>query len=332
MNSKVSIIIPTMNSSTYIRKCLESIEFQDYENIQTIIIDGGSSDATFEIAKEYIGRLKIIMKVVPGSSQGEARNNGVDISTGDYILFLDSDDSFYSKDSVRHMVENIENTSHDFVNYAINFVDENGVIKKKVGPFKVNTLIGDTIFRYALVDKEVYSIPWNKIYRKSFLIGNNICFPDCEMEDMYYSRICAYYASTVGFSDKLVISASVREGSLSRNIKVCNANGLVNIFNMIEDFLKKRHEYKLYYDDYRRFVLKNSSYLIILSSYRTIDDEQYKTILNILFSLSFNKYKIYLHDILHLNILNYFILLLLKWKYPLFIMRKLRNIIHIAGY
>ena len=106
MDLKVSIIIPVYNSEEYIKRCLESVINQTYKNLEILIINDGSKDKSDEIIKSYKDdRIKYITQENRGLSG--ARNTGIDNSTGDYIMFLDSDDSI-DLDAVSLLVERIK--------------------------------------------------------------------------------------------------------------------------------------------------------------------------------------------------------------------------------
>lgn len=97
---KFSIIMPTYNNVDVIKKSVESIFVQTYENWELIIVNDGSTDDTVEVLEEYIkndNRVKLITQVNKGPFQ--ARINGLKQATGDYLLFLDADD-YYEKDSL----------------------------------------------------------------------------------------------------------------------------------------------------------------------------------------------------------------------------------------
>lgn len=82
----VSVIIPTKNSAVTIEKCLKSIVDQTYPKIEVIIVDGLSTDITRKIAEEFSAKI-----VISNSRRSEARNIGAESSTGEYLLFVDSD-------------------------------------------------------------------------------------------------------------------------------------------------------------------------------------------------------------------------------------------------
>ena len=85
-----SIIIPAYNAEAYLSRCLDSIFSQDYEDYEVIVINDGSTDGTATILKRY-PQVKVINQSNHGMSS--ARNRGLEVAQGDYILFVDSDDS-----------------------------------------------------------------------------------------------------------------------------------------------------------------------------------------------------------------------------------------------
>ena len=92
-NPLISIIVPVYNVEPYLKRCFDSILAQTYTNIEIILIDDGSTDASPHICNEYANkdnRIKVVHKKNGG--QSEARNQGIDICKGDYISFVDSDD------------------------------------------------------------------------------------------------------------------------------------------------------------------------------------------------------------------------------------------------
>ena len=114
MENMVSVIIPAYNVELYLEQCVESILNQTYRNIEVIIINDGSIDKTGEIAD----RLKIVDEriiVIHNQNKGvsASRNDGLQKSTGDYIVFVDADD-FLSDDYVDYMMKLVEVTGSDF--------------------------------------------------------------------------------------------------------------------------------------------------------------------------------------------------------------------------
>lgn len=98
MEDLVSVIVPVYNTEKYLRKCIDSIVEQTYTNLDIILVDDGSTDASGVICDEYAGkdsRIRVIHKENEGN--GQARNTGLDYTEGGYILWVDSDDMIHRK-------------------------------------------------------------------------------------------------------------------------------------------------------------------------------------------------------------------------------------------
>jgi glycosyltransferase involved in cell wall biosynthesis len=91
---RISVIIPTYNHAQYLGEAIESVLSQDYPDMEVIVVDDGSSDNTREVTANYVG--KIICVEQPNGGCALARNTRLNIATGEYIAFLDSDDSLLS--------------------------------------------------------------------------------------------------------------------------------------------------------------------------------------------------------------------------------------------
>lgn len=102
----VSIIIPVYNSAKIIERALSDILLQTYPNLEIIVVDDGSSDNSFELAKQYEG-INFIVCRQPNGGAAKARNKGVSLANGKYIQFLDIDD-FLSKDKIAKQVYELE--------------------------------------------------------------------------------------------------------------------------------------------------------------------------------------------------------------------------------
>ena len=103
---KITVIIPMYNVEKYIKRCINSIINQKYNNIEIILIDDGSTDNSYNIAHNYEindPRIKVIKKENEGVSS--SRNIGIQIATGDYITFIDADD--YIKKNTFYKINNI---------------------------------------------------------------------------------------------------------------------------------------------------------------------------------------------------------------------------------
>lgn len=116
---KISIIIPVYNSEKYIEKCLNSIIHQTYKNLEIIVVNDGSSDNSLNIIKNYSKidkRIKILNQKNEGVSS--ARNNALKIKTGEYVMFVDSDD-WIELNTCEALINEIKKTKSDIVIYNL---------------------------------------------------------------------------------------------------------------------------------------------------------------------------------------------------------------------
>ncbi|SFB11050.1 glycosyltransferase family 2 protein [Azotobacter beijerinckii] len=123
-SEKVSIIIPVYNVEKYLAECLDSALRQDYENIEIIAINDGSTDASLSILEEFHAKHQnIIVKSIPNQGLSVARNTGLEIATGEYILFLDSDD-FIEKHTISTCLGHLKQHQTDIIFFSANvFLD-----------------------------------------------------------------------------------------------------------------------------------------------------------------------------------------------------------------
>lgn len=132
MSCRVSVIVPAYDSEEYICDCVESILKQNLEDIEIIIIDDGSKDNTLKICNKYKlldDRIKVIHQENKGISG--ARNMGIEYATGEYIAFVDSDDTI-EFNMYNELYSLASKSNADFVDSGINIVDLKSSIKNKV--------------------------------------------------------------------------------------------------------------------------------------------------------------------------------------------------------
>ncbi|MDA9768684.1 glycosyltransferase, partial [Flavobacteriaceae bacterium] len=119
---KISIITISYNAENTIENTLKSIENQSYNNIEHIIIDGGSKDSTLEICNSFPHVFKILSE--PDNGVYDAFNKGLKLATGDVIGFLNADDTFYNENSIQDIVDAFSNNETDIVYGNLDYVNE----------------------------------------------------------------------------------------------------------------------------------------------------------------------------------------------------------------
>lgn len=114
---KISIIIPTYNSKNYLIRCIDSLLLQTYKNIEIIVVDDGSTDGTEEVIKKnYVNKIMYIKQLNSGVSS--ARNKGIELATGDYIFFVDADDTI-DENVLVDLVSNLRDETLIGINHCI---------------------------------------------------------------------------------------------------------------------------------------------------------------------------------------------------------------------
>ncbi len=189
---KVSVIMPVYKVEGYVGKAIESIQAQTLTDWEFIIVDDGSPDRSGEICDAYAAkddRIRVIHKENGGASS--ARNVAIEVAKGDYFYFLDSDDW-----TEPGMLE-------DMYNLAVR--DDAQLV---ISSFYIDTYYNDTEYRqddfiakdavytdkesfrkdaYALFDKNMLYVPWNKLYKASYVLEKGLRFPDTLWDDFPFN-------------------------------------------------------------------------------------------------------------------------------------------------
>lgn len=189
-NKRLSIIIPFYNVEQYIAQCLDSVYNQDVpeEEYEVICVDDCSPDNSISIVEEYAKKHTnlVIVRNQYNRKLGGARNAGMKVATGNYIWFIDSDD-FIKKSSIGKLLSIAESDKLDVLHFQYeNYPD---FWTPPRNPFDTSIMIGtemffstDYIWYHDLVTA------WRKIYKRQFLIENNIAFAEHIMfEDNDYA-------------------------------------------------------------------------------------------------------------------------------------------------
>ena len=165
MNKRISIIIPCYNCERTLERCLSSILNQTYKNFEIILADDGSSDKTLELANFYKEKYKnVIVLNLEHGGVSNARNKGLEVATGDYIQFVDSDDNFLTNDALEISVKTLEEKAVDLVVY--NFTHPCFEPYLKEGLYD---LTDDNQLIAYYQDFFSMNLPWNKLFKREVI-------------------------------------------------------------------------------------------------------------------------------------------------------------------
>lgn len=227
-----SIIIPVYNVALYLPECINSVLGQDYKQYELILIDDGSTDESGNICDEYAKNNSCI-KVIHQTNQGlsDARNKGIDIAQGEYVIFLDSDDLWHDN-RVLNKIDLRLQTSHAEVlsfNY-VKFCEE--VFEKPYLQYDVNMpleMLGKKSFEYHIKNDLWIACAWNKAIKRNLFDNGNLRFGiGITSEDVDWCFRLALKATCYDYIADVVVCYRQRNASISKNITLKKIDTLID--------------------------------------------------------------------------------------------------------
>ena len=234
--AKVSVVVPCYKVEKYLPKCIESLVSQTLPDIEIILVDDGSPDLSGQIcdqAAEKDNRIKVIHKKNAGVSA--ARNDGLEIATGEFIIFVDSDD-YMPSDALQILYIRAEETKADLVigdvyrvygeeERYVYFYNHEFTTSDRT---EIDKLIQTDFYNqycpypYNGVPAFGYGGPWNKLVRREMLIQNDIKF-DVRVQglfdDIIYSAHILVCSNTISYVSKPVYAYRSLTTSLTKTYK-----------------------------------------------------------------------------------------------------------------
>lgn len=246
MEPLISVIVPVYNVEDYLDRCIESIVNQTYKNLEIILVDDGSSDNCPVMCDEWAkkdSRIKVIHKENGGLS--DARNYGIELSAGEYLSFVDSDD-YVDSDFIESLHSAIEkfNTKLSICNMTT--FDENGKTDETfTQPYKSLTLAEghekyESLLRHCAV---------NKLYKRE--IFDTIRYPKGKLyEDLYIYHHILDKVDKVAYTGKNSYFYFIRSGSIMNSTYTIHSTDIVWGYHNRARFYDSKKEYRLADDAY----------------------------------------------------------------------------------
>ena len=247
---KVSIIIPVYKCERYLDDCLASVLSQTYTNLDIILVDDGSPDACPAMCDSYAEKDERV-RVVHQENQGlsGARNSGLRVAAGEYVQFLDSDDTLVST-AVEQSVRALQKSDADVVAFQFAYMNERGsklipdpdnafFPDAEVLPGKeaLSLLVGGTLSNYA----------WKYMVRRDLLEKNRIFFPlGKHFEDVFTTSIVYLHAGKVALLPQELVHYRQRSGSILHS-----QNMAKSFADAEEAFLQRNHDVSARYPELR---------------------------------------------------------------------------------
>lgn len=240
---KISIIVPVYKVEAYLEICLKSIIGQSYTNLEIILIDDGSPDQCPEICESYAKQDERI-RVVHQKNRGlaVARNIGLQQITGEYVLFVDSDD-FLDINFCSRVIDAAEKDQCDIVVGEVITVDEKDIHVKDECEYSISEyelLNNFQAVKEIISQKRVTGYSWGKLYKKDLLMG--IKYPEGKLyEDRFTVHKYFARANRVCFCPGAVVYYRMRSDSITHSLDLRRYYDLLEAEKEVLDFCKEQY-------------------------------------------------------------------------------------------
>lgn len=179
--SYFSIIIPVYQTEKYMAECIESVLKQDFDDYELILVDDGSTDGSPAICDQYASQFEKICAVhKKNGGLSDARNTGINIATGQYLLFLDSDDFWSDSQFLKKLKIEIEHQDCDVMNFHYKYYyEEENQYRDFFSPIDEESLWkmnADQRFQYLVEQNQYIASACNKAVSRELILQNNLYF------------------------------------------------------------------------------------------------------------------------------------------------------------
>lgn len=228
---KLSVIVSNYNNGEFLKKCIDSILEQSFKDYELIIIDDGSTDNSNLILREYQGkdtRIKIIYEKHKGVSH--ARNKGIEISNGEYITFIDSDDTIDRK-AYEICMKKLAEFPADLVIFSILYINENKKNKINFKNLPDNYYDSKENFICDLIKNRGMSIysNCNKIYKRTFIKKEKIYFK----EDYHFGEDRLFNYEYLKYANRIITISNKLYSYYLRDRESASSHFIPSLINIL---------------------------------------------------------------------------------------------------
>ena len=245
---KFSIITPVYNTSEYLDECIKSVVNQDYVDFEYILIDDGSDDGSEAICDEWAAKdNRIVVEHQIHSGAAVARNKGLELASGDYILFIDSDDYWLESNVLSLINARLTETAPDVL--CFNYCKEysNNTLSKAYYSAQTMPVDSDSdyIFDFFLKNHIWGASSCNKAVKRELIDSNFIRYtPDSVAEDIEWCFNLMVYSDRIDYINDVILSYRQHEGSSSKTITFEKIQSVCDILCNLKNELSSVDGYK----------------------------------------------------------------------------------------
>lgn len=265
MKMKISILVPIYNVENYISKCIDSLFGQSYEDIEFVFVNDNTPDDSLSILHQkmslYPQRASqtIIVNHTENRGLSASRNTGLDYATGDYILFVDSDD-YLRLDAVELLAKAVMETPSDMVIFDSKHVFK-GYEKEE------QTFYDGDRRKYleSLLYRENPLSVWGKLFSRKLFIDNNLRFiANVNLGEDYVTlpRVVYHAKSVQKLDEYLYYYVRFNQSSYTNNLNRKNIDSLVRAAHVLYDFFSSVPDRENFRDMLNRMLILNIQYLL----------------------------------------------------------------------
>lgn len=260
---KVSVVIPVYNVEKYLVECIDSVINQTFKDIEIICVNDGSTDDSLAIL-EYYAKLDDRIKIITQENRGlgNARNVGMRHASGDYLIFIDSDD-YISLDTIAKLYNNSLSNGSDIVIFKIARFDNEGNVNYKLPGFDFDDFFEEVDFNnfsftYSDIKKYVMNESFSaclKFYKKEiFDKQDDLIFPEgIAYEDVPFHIKIMLYANKISFVPEFLYYYRFNPNSIINTSS--NGDDIFIICDMVESFLRKNYYYAEFKEEFELFKI-----------------------------------------------------------------------------
>lgn len=247
MNPLISIIVPVYNVEKYLKKCLNSIINQTMQNFEVILINDGSVDSCSSILKNYCEQYnKFNLIEIENSGVAVCRNIGLSTARGEFVVFIDSDD-FIAPTFLEKLYRNAMENKSDIA--ICNYLTYNSK-KHKNRPnwlrLKSGIYKNPKILSALICDTRIHHHVWNKLFKRSLLIENNITFNNMCFEDVEFTIKAFYFSNSISIIDDHLYYYVQHGKNTIKNITLKQVNDYLFTNSLTRTFLTQQGEFQTY--------------------------------------------------------------------------------------
>lgn len=234
----LSIVVPMYGVERYIGECLESLQRQNYDNVQIVVVDDGSPDGSYEVARRYAKRdprIEIVRQQNGGLSA--ARNTGVRHARGEFLAFLDSDD-FVDRHAYQEALDSLRSTGSDFAVLPYRRERNGGFPPAGEWVRAAHEVHREATNIHEFPDIMVNAVAWSKVYRREFWDRHGFEFPvGLLYEDQAVSMAAYAAADSFDVLSHISLNWRIRSDQTSITQQLSNPKNISDHFIAVRDSL-----------------------------------------------------------------------------------------------